>query len=89
MIAVNLMGAVRLTRGVLPPMVAAATGRSVNISSDAGRVGSMGETVRRSQKGGLIAFTKSLARGSRTASTSIASAPARPDTPLFNANPSA
>jgi 2-hydroxycyclohexanecarboxyl-CoA dehydrogenase len=44
-IAVNLMGAVRLTRGLLPPMVAAGRGKIVNISSDAGRVGSMGETV--------------------------------------------
>ncbi len=61
-IAVNLMGAVRLTRGVLPPMVAAATGKIVNISSDAGRVGSMGETVYAAAKGGLIAFTKSRAR---------------------------
>ncbi len=61
-IAVNLMGAVRLTRGVLPPMVAAGRGKIVNISSDAGRVGSMGETVYAAAKGGLIAFTKSLAR---------------------------
>jgi len=61
-IAVNLMGAVRLTRGLLPPMVAANAGKIVNISSDAGRVGSMGETVYAAAKGGLIAFTKSLAR---------------------------
>jgi 2-hydroxycyclohexanecarboxyl-CoA dehydrogenase len=44
-IAINLMGAVRLTRGLLPPMVAASAGKIVNISSDAGRVGRMGETV--------------------------------------------
>src|SRR5262252_167884 len=61
-VAINLMGAVRLTRDVLPPMVAARAGKIVNISSDAGRVGSMGETVYAAAKGGLIAFTKSLAR---------------------------
>src|SRR5262249_61530815 len=61
-LAINLMGAVRLTRDVLPPMVAARAGKIVNISSDAGRVGSMGETVYAAAKGGLIAFTKSLAR---------------------------
>ena len=61
-VAVNLMGAVRLTRAVLPPMVATHAGKIVNLSSDAGRVGSMGETVYAAAKGGLIAFTKSLAR---------------------------
>src|SRR5579871_4916274 len=61
-IAINLMGAIRLTRGVLSPMVAAGRGKIVNISSDAGRVGSTGETVYAAAKGGLIAFTKSLAR---------------------------
>src|SRR5436190_3653167 len=54
-VAINLMGAVRLTRGVLSPMVAARAGKIVNIASDAGRVGSMGETVYAAAKGGLIA----------------------------------
>ncbi len=61
-IAINLMAAVRLTRAVLAPMIAAGRGKIVNIASDAGRVGSMGETVYAAAKGGLIAFTKSLAR---------------------------
>ena len=60
--AINLMGAIRLTRGLLPAMIAMGQGRIVNIASDAGRVGSMGETVYAAAKGGLIAFTKSLAR---------------------------
>ena len=62
LIAINLLGAIRLTRAVLPPMVEARAGKIVKISSDAGRVGSTGETVYAAAKGGLIAFTKSLAR---------------------------
>ncbi len=58
LIQINLMGAIRLTRALLPPMVAAQQGKIVNISSDAGRVGSTGETVYAAAKGGLIAFTK-------------------------------
>ncbi|HVC53563.1 MAG TPA: SDR family oxidoreductase [Stellaceae bacterium] len=61
-LSINLAGALRLTRALLDPMVAAQQGKIVNISSDAGRVGSMGETIYAAAKGGLIAFTKSLAR---------------------------
>ena len=61
-IAINLGGPVHLTQALLPPMIAAGGGRIVNIASDAGRVGSSGETVYAAAKGGLIAFTKSLAR---------------------------
>jgi 2-hydroxycyclohexanecarboxyl-CoA dehydrogenase len=87
-IAVNLMGAVRLTRGVLPPMVAAATGKIVNISSDAGRVGSMGETVYAAAKGGLIAFTKSLARELARHRINVnCVCPGPTDTPLFQRQP--
>jgi 2-hydroxycyclohexanecarboxyl-CoA dehydrogenase len=87
-IAVNLMGAVRLTRGVLPPMVAAATGKIVNISSDAGRVGSMGATVYAAAKGGLIAFTKSLARELARYRINVnCVCPGPTDTPLFQRQP--
>jgi 2-hydroxycyclohexanecarboxyl-CoA dehydrogenase len=86
--AVNLMGAVRLTRGVLPPMVAAGAGKIVNISSDAGRVGSMGETVYAAAKGGLIAFTKSLARELARYRINVnCVCPGPTDTPLFQRQP--
>lgn len=62
LIAINLLGPIRLTRQVLTRMVEARRGKIVNISSDAGRVGSMGETVYSATKGGTIAFTKALAR---------------------------
>jgi len=87
-VAVNLMGAVRLTRGVLPPMVAAGRGKIVNISSDAGRVGSMGETVYAAAKGGLIAFTKSLARELARYRINVnCVCPGPTDTPLFQRQP--
>ncbi len=61
-IAINLAGPAHLAQALLPPMIAANGGKIVNIASDAGRVGSGGETVYAGAKGGLIAFTKSLAR---------------------------
>jgi len=61
-IAINLGGPVHLTQALLPPMIEANRGKIVNIASDAGRVGSGGETVYAAAKGGVIAFTKSLAR---------------------------
>jgi 2-hydroxycyclohexanecarboxyl-CoA dehydrogenase len=62
LIAVNLRGAFHVTRAVLDGMTTRGGGRIVNVSSDAGRVGSMGETVYAACKAGLIGFTKSLAR---------------------------
>ncbi len=88
LIAVNLMGAIRLTRAVLPPMVTARAGKIVNISSDAGRVGSTGETVYAAAKGGLIAFTKSLAREMARYGINVnCVCPGPTDTPLFQRQP--
>jgi 2-hydroxycyclohexanecarboxyl-CoA dehydrogenase len=88
LIAINLLGAVRLTRAVLPPMVAAQMGKIVNISSDAGRVGSMGETVYAAAKGVLIAFTKSLAREVARYHINVnCVCPGPTDTPLFQQQP--
>jgi 2-hydroxycyclohexanecarboxyl-CoA dehydrogenase len=87
-VAINLVGAIRLTRDVLPPMVAARAGKIVNISSDAGRVGSMGETVYAAAKGGLIAFTKSLARELARYQVNVnCVCPGPTDTPLFQRQP--
>jgi 2-hydroxycyclohexanecarboxyl-CoA dehydrogenase len=61
-IAVNLKGTISCCRAVLDPMIAASGGRIVSIGSDAGRVGSSGEAVYSATKGGIIAFTKTLAR---------------------------
>ncbi|MGH7047605.1 MAG: SDR family NAD(P)-dependent oxidoreductase [Stellaceae bacterium] len=87
-VAINLMGAIRLTRGILPPMVEARAGKIVNIASDAGRVGSTGETVYAAAKGGLIAFTKSLAREMARYRINVnCVCPGPTDTPLFQRQP--
>jgi len=87
-ISINLMGALRLTRAVLPPMIAAQAGKIVNISSDAGRVGSTGETVYAAAKGGIIAFTKSLAREMARYRINVnCVCPGPTDTPLFQRQP--
>jgi 2-hydroxycyclohexanecarboxyl-CoA dehydrogenase len=87
-IATNLTGAIRLTRFLLPAMVAARQGKIVNIASDAGRVGSMGETVYAAAKGGLIAFTKSLAREMARYRINVnCVCPGPTDTPLFQRQP--
>jgi len=88
LVAANLMGAVRLSRALLPPMIAANRGKIVTIASDAGRVGSMGETVYAAAKGGLIAFTKSLAREMARHRINVnCVCPGPTDTPLFRAQP--
>jgi 2-hydroxycyclohexanecarboxyl-CoA dehydrogenase len=85
LVAVNLLGAMRLTQLVLPSMIAANAGKIVNIASDAGRVGSMGETAYAATKGGLIAFTKSLAREMARYQINVnVVCPGPTDTPLFN-----
>lgn len=85
---VNLMGPIRLTHALLPPMFEARTGRIINVSSDAGRVGSLGETVYAAAKGGLIAFTKSLAREAARFGVNVnCVCPGPTDTPLWQAVP--
>jgi 2-hydroxycyclohexanecarboxyl-CoA dehydrogenase len=62
LIAINLTGALNMHYAVLPGMVERKAGRIVNIASDAARVGSSGEAVYAACKGGLVAFSKTLAR---------------------------
>ena len=59
-IDINLLGPIALTHAVLPRM--SDGGAIVNVASDAGRVGSSGEVVYSAAKGGIIAFSKALAR---------------------------
>jgi 2-hydroxycyclohexanecarboxyl-CoA dehydrogenase len=66
LIAVNLRGTILATRAVLDGMTERSYGRIISIASDAGRVGSSGEVVYSATKGGVIAFTKALARETAT-----------------------
>jgi 2-hydroxycyclohexanecarboxyl-CoA dehydrogenase len=62
-IAVNYRGMLAVTHTFLPDLIEAGAGATVvNVASDAGRVGSLGEAVYAGCKGAVIAFTKSLAR---------------------------
>ena len=61
-IEINYKGCLRTTKAVLPGMVERGFGRIVNIASDAGRVGSSGESVYAGAKGAVIAFGKTVAR---------------------------
>lgn len=80
---INLGGPIRLTRLVLPAMIERRWGRIVNIASDAGRVGSSLEAIYSAAKGGLIAFTKTVAREvARHGITANAVCPGPTDTPL-------
>jgi 2-hydroxycyclohexanecarboxyl-CoA dehydrogenase len=62
LIDLNLLGVMRTTKAVLPGMIEREQGRLINIASDAGRVGSSGEAAYSGAKGGVIAFTKTIAR---------------------------
>ncbi|HVO27068.1 MAG TPA: glucose 1-dehydrogenase [Candidatus Margulisiibacteriota bacterium] len=62
LININLKGPIHCCRAALDDMIAAGGGKIVSISSDAGRVGSTGEAVYAACKGGIIAFSKTLAR---------------------------
>ena len=88
LIALNFIGPMRLVRALLPKMIERASGRIVNIASDAGRVGSTGETVYAGTKGGVIAFTKSLAREMARHRISVnCVSPGPTDTPLLDTMP--
>jgi 2-hydroxycyclohexanecarboxyl-CoA dehydrogenase len=84
----NYLGPVRVSRAFLPAMIDAGGGAIVNVASDAGRVGSTGETVYAGAKGAVIAFTKSLAREMARHSIRVnCVSPGPTDTPLFRSLP--
>ncbi len=83
-VAINLYGPLNLCHVVLKGMAERNAGRVVNISSDAGRVGSSGEAVYAACKGGLIAFSKTMSRElSRKGITLNTVCPGPTNTPLL------
>lgn len=88
-VAINYLGPVHVCSAFLPGMIeAGGGGRVINLASDAGRVGSAGETIYAGAKGGVIALTKSLAREmARHHITVNCVCPGPTDTPLFAAQP--
>ena len=83
-IDINYKGCLRVTKAVLPGMTERGWGRLVNIASDAGRVGSSLESVYAGAKGGVIAFTKTVAREvARSGVTANCVCPGPTRTPLL------
>jgi len=88
LVALNFVGPMTLAKALLPAMMERGSGKIVNVASDAGRVGSLGETVYSGAKGGLIAFTKSLARETARYGINVnCVCPGPTDTPLMAAVP--
>lgn len=80
----NLVGPMRLTKLTVPHMFDRKQGKIVFVSSDAGRVGSLGEAVYSAAKAGLMGLTKAVAReGARFGVTCNCVCPGPTDTPLF------
>lgn len=61
-IAINYKSVLFFVRAVMDHMISRNYGRIISIGSDAGRVGSMGESVYAGTKGAVIAFSKTMAR---------------------------
>lgn len=89
-LGINLLGPVAMSYHFAQQMVEQGDGgRIVNISSDSGRVGSSGESVYSGAKGGVIGFTKGLARELiRHRITSNCVSPGPTNTPLLQSAPS-
>lgn len=84
-IAINYKGMLHTCRTIVPQMVERGAGRVVNISSDAGRVGSSGEAVYAGAKAGIIGFSKTLAREVARSGINVnVVCPGPTDTPLLN-----
>jgi 2-hydroxycyclohexanecarboxyl-CoA dehydrogenase len=84
LLTLNLEAVFATTHAALPAMQAKGFGRIINVGSEAGRIGSRGGSVYAAAKGGVIAFTKSIARenGSKGITANVVT-PGPVDTPLL------
>ncbi|MBK8868181.1 MAG: glucose 1-dehydrogenase [Actinomycetales bacterium] len=84
-IAINYVGVLHTCREILPVMIEAGGGHIVNLSSDAGRVGSSGEAVYSGAKAAIIGFSKAIAREVARHGINVnVVCPGPTDTALFN-----
>lgn len=83
-IRINLVGVLACTHAALAGMQERGYGRIVNVSSEAGRIGSKGSVAYSAAKGGVLGFTKAMAReGARFGITVNAICPGPIQTPLL------
>jgi 2-hydroxycyclohexanecarboxyl-CoA dehydrogenase len=88
LIDLNYTGVLRVVHAFLPKLIARGESKIVNVASDAGRAGSGGEAVYAGTKGGVIAFTKSLARETARYRLNVnCVCPGPTDTPLLMSTP--
>ena len=81
---INMMGQIHTCKEILPVMIKNGYGKVINIASDSGRVGSSGEAVYSAAKGGVIAFTKTMAREMARHKINVnCISPGPSNTPLF------
>ena len=86
---VNLKGMFRMTRAVIPSMRERGSGAIVNIASINGIRGKFGQSNYAASKGGVIAFTKAVARETGRSGVRVnAIAPGFIETPLTDGLPS-
>ena len=84
-IGINYVGVLHTCREILPVMIEAGGGHVVNLSSDAGRVGSSGEAVYSGAKAAIIGFSKAIAREVARHGINVnVVCPGPTDTALFN-----
>lgn len=85
-LAINFKSVLYTVKAVLPHMISRGSGKIINISSDAGRVGSSWEAVYSGAKGAVIAFSKTLAREVARHKINVnVVCPGLTDTPLLDA----
>jgi len=84
LLSINLESVFNTTHAAMPAMQALGYGRIINVASEAGRLGSRGGAVYAAAKGGVIAFTRSIARenGGKGITANVV-APGPIDTPLL------
>lgn len=87
LLAINFKSVLYTCKAVLPQMISRGSGgKVVNIASDAGRVGSSWEAVYAGAKGGVIAFSKTIAREVARYKINVnVVCPGLTETPLLNA----